>query len=156
MQKVKAGLFAKKEIKTAYLLLAVPLGWWLVTGLFPILWGIGLSFCEWTGLGNSPIVNWGENFIIFFSSDIYVMSLVRSFLLGGGAFVLTTGSGFFIAFLLNKISKGKTLLRTIWYVPVVTSAVATTQIFNTLLDPFTGVINNIVKNLGGEPIVWMD
>ena len=147
--------FISKDGKTAFWLLLIPLGWWLVIGLFPVIWGMGLSFTEWTNLADGPKFNFFDNYVTFFTTERYIMSMLRSFLLGGGSFVLTNLCGFFIAYMLNKITVGKTLLRTIWYIPAVTSAVATTQIFEILLDPFNGVLNNMIMKSGGEPIIWM-
>lgn len=149
----KRGL---REAGIAYLLLLIPLGWWLVVGLFPVVWGIGLAFCDWSSLAAAPVFHGLTNFGNFFTQRVYLMSLLRSFLLGGGAFVLTNLLGFGAALLLNRVGKLKTLFRAVWYVPAVTSTVATTQIFNILLDPFDGVINNTISALGGNPVVWMD
>lgn len=147
---------AKRDFRTALSMAGIPIAWWLVIGAFPLIWGISLGFMDWTSLAAEPTFNGLNNFILFFTSPSYLLALWRSFYIGVSSFILTTLAGFFVALGLNSITKGKGILRTVWYVPVITSAVATTQIFNIFLDPFSGVINNIIMDAGGEPVFWMD
>lgn len=138
-------------------LLAIPIGWWFITSLVPLVFGFVLGFLDWPFLGATPKFAGLKNFVTFFTSKNYYLPLIRSFTIGGSSFLLTTLFGFFVAMALNKITFLKGLFRTVWYIPVITAGVAVTQIFNILLDPFNGVINNTLADLfGTEPIIWMD
>jgi multiple sugar transport system permease protein len=144
-----------RDGKLALLLLGIPLAWWIVISAFPLLFGLLLGFFEWNGLSAVPKFNGLQNYLIFFSSDLYFTPLIRSFTIGGLCFLATTIIGFSVAILLNSIFKFQGFFRTLWYIPVVTSSVATSQIFNILLDQNNGVINNILISFGKEPVMWI-
>lgn len=136
----------------ALLLLIVPLGWWLVTSAYPLVWGLSMGFMDWSG--GDPVWAGLDNFKTFFSSEYYYMSLVNSVLIGGLCFVIQLVLSLLVALLLNKISFLKGFYRAVWYVPVVCSSVVVTQIFNIFLDPADGVLNNILINMGKKPVIW--
>ncbi|SFT15982.1 carbohydrate ABC transporter permease [Paenibacillus sp. BC26] len=128
--------------------------WWLVLSGFPILFGFLLGFFEWIGIAGSPKFVGIDNYIRFFQDPLYYNALWRSIWMGGLVTVVTLTAGFGAALLMNMPLFGKGVYRSIWYIPAVTSAVATTQIFNILLDTNNGVINNFLKSIGKEPIIW--
>ncbi|SDX46858.1 carbohydrate ABC transporter permease [Paenibacillus sp. CF384] len=128
--------------------------WWLVLSGFPILFGFLLGFFEWIGIAGSPKFVGIDNYIRFFQDPLYYEALWRSIWMGGLVTVVTLAAGFGAAMLMNMPLFGKGVYRSVWYIPAVTSAVATTQIFNILLDTNNGVINNFLKSIGKEPIVW--
>ena len=157
MLKISTKKRKKQDGLLAFALLAIPMGWWIIISFFPLIFGFVLGFVDWPYLGASPTFAGFKNFAAFFTSENYYMPLIRSFLIGGSRFILTTLLGFIVALCLNKISFLKGFFRTVWYIPVITSGVAVTQIFNMLLDPFNGVINNVLNAIFGmEPIIWMD
>ncbi|MBP3965599.1 carbohydrate ABC transporter permease [Paenibacillus lignilyticus] len=128
--------------------------WWLVLSGFPILFGFLLGFFEWIGIAGSPKFVGIDNYIRFFQDPLYYNALWRSIWMGGLVTVVTLTAGFGAALLMNMPLFGKGVYRSVWYIPAVTSAVATTQIFNILLDTNNGVINNFLKSIGKEPIIW--
>ena len=75
-------------------------------------------------------------------------------LIGGLSFIATTLIGLLFALVLNKIKVFRSVFQAIWYIPVVLSTVATTQIFNIFLDTYDGVINQMLIRAGKEIIVW--
>lgn len=143
-----------KDAVTAIIILGPMILWWLVISGLPTLFGFALGFFEWIGVASSPKFVGLKNYIRFFHDPVYYMALWRSIWIG----LLVTGSviigGFFVALLMNLALVGKGIYRTLWYIPVVTSTVATTQIFNIFLDINNGVINNLLKKFGMEPIMW--
>jgi len=136
----------------AFLLLLVPVGWWLVTSAYPLVSGISMGFMDWSE--GSPAWAGFRNFKLFFTSEYYYMSLLNSILIGGLCFVLQAVLSLLVALLLNKITVLKGFYRAIWYIPVITSSVVVTQIFNIFLDPADGVLNNILINMGKAPVIW--
>lgn len=137
----------------AVLLLPMIVFWLLVSG-FPTAFGFILGFFHWVGLADSPKFAGFDNFVHFFKDSVYTSALWRSIWLGGLVTAVTLAAGFGAALLMNMPLKGKGIYRSIWYVPAVTSTVATTQIFNLFLDTNNGVINNFLRSIGKEPIIW--
>lgn len=128
--------------------------WWLIISGFPTLFGFFLGFFEWVGVTNSPKFIGFKNYERFFNDPVYYMALWRAIWIGLLVTGLTIIVGFLVALLMNLPLKGKGLYRTMWYIPVVTSVVATTQIFNIFLDSNNGVINNFLKSMGMDPVLW--
>lgn len=143
-----------KDALIATAILSPMILWWLVLSGFPTMFGFFLGFFEWVGIADSPKFIWFDNYVRFFQDPLYYEALWRSIWLGGLVTGITLIAGFGAAILMNMPLFGKGVYRSIWYIPAVTSTVATTQIFNLLLDTNNGVINNFLKSIGKEPIVW--
>ncbi|MDO3413367.1 sugar ABC transporter permease [Saccharibacillus sp. CPCC 101409] len=143
-----------KDALIAAVILAPMILWWLVLSGFPTLFGFILGFFEWIGITGSPKFVWFHNYVRFFQDPQYYQALWRSIWLGGLVTSITLIAGFGASLLMNMPLFGKGIYRSIWYIPAVTSTVATTQIFNILLDTNNGVINNFLVSIGREPIVW--
>lgn len=143
-----------RDALIAFAILGPMIFWWMVVSGFPTLFGFGLGFFEWIGIQATPKFIGLDNFIRFFQDPLYYNALWRSIWLGGLVSAVTLTAGFGAALLMNMPLFGKGFYRSIWYVPAVTSTVATTQIFNILLDTNNGVINNFLKSIGKDPIVW--
>jgi multiple sugar transport system permease protein len=143
-----------RDAMLAAVILIPMIVFWLLLSGFPTLFGFLLGFFRWVGLADSPAFIGFDNFVHFFKDPVYTGALWRSIWLGGLVTGVTLLSGFGAALLMNMPLKGKGVYRSIWYIPAVTSTVATTQIFNLFLDTNNGVINNFLKSIGKEPIVW--
>lgn len=61
----------------------------------------------------------------------------------------------FLAILLRRKLVGKGFYRTIYFLPVVTSAVAISVVWAWLYNPEAGPINQIITTFGGEPLLWL-
>ncbi|TJY41111.1 sugar ABC transporter permease [Cohnella pontilimi] len=151
---VKRAKTRNKDAWIAAAILTPMFLFWLIASGFPTLFGFLLGFFNWIGLNDTPNFVWFDNFVSFFKNPVYTAALWRSIWLGGLVTSVTVIAGFGAALLMNMPLFAKGFYRTIWYIPAVTSTVATTQVFNTLLDTNNGVINNVLKSMGKEPIVW--
>ncbi len=60
-----------------------------------------------------------------------------------------------LAMLLRGKLAGKGIYRTIYFLPVVTSAVAISVVWTWLYNPEAGPINQIITLFGGEPLMWL-
>jgi multiple sugar transport system permease protein len=61
----------------------------------------------------------------------------------------------FLAMLLRGQLAGKSIYRTIYFLPVVTSAVAVSVVWTWLFNPEAGPVNSILRIFGGEPLMWL-
>lgn len=143
-----------RDALLAALLLSVPIGFWLLFNGYPLIFGLMLGFFEWKGISSGPKWAGLDNFIAFFRSADWTGALLRTIGLGMLCFAVSTVLGLLVALLLNRVRRGQGLFRMLWYLPSITAGVATSQIFNILLEYDGGVINNIILSLGREPIYW--
>jgi ABC-type sugar transport system permease subunit len=149
MKRVRA-----KETQVAWLLLLPIFVYFLIFQAFPIVFGIGIAFFDWVGVVATPEFVGIQNFISFFHDSMYLKALWNSFYIGLIVMSVNVIFGLFGALLLNSPIPGRTLIRSIWYAPAITSAVATSQIFLMFIDPSSGIANNVLKSVGLAPIAW--
>lgn len=104
------------------------------------------------GLG--PFVGLNNYKEAFFSEDFRQSFLVTCYYVMG-VVPTTVLLSFFIALALNQISVLKGLLRSMYFLPYVTSAVAAAMVWRSLFNPQTGVINLLLSRVGIEPLQWL-
>lgn len=150
----RARTLATKENRLAWLLIGPILLYFMVFQAFPILFGLGIGFTNWVGVTSRPTFAGLSNFVRFFSDPFYLRTLWNAFYIGALVMFFNVTIGFAGAYLLNTAMKGKTLIRSIWYLPAVTAPVATTQIFLMFIDPSSGIANRALELVGIEPIAW--
>ncbi|MBA7698829.1 Lactose transport system permease protein LacF [subsurface metagenome] len=139
---------------TAWLLLGPILVYFLILQGFPIIFGFLLGFFRWVGVTTTPEFCGLANYLTFFTEPMYLLALWRAFYIGSLVMLVNVGVGFGGALLLNLPIRGRGVFRTIWYIPVVTSTVATSQMFLIFIDPSVGVANRVLEQLGLTPVVW--
>lgn len=60
-----------------------------------------------------------------------------------------------LAVFLNHDSRGMAALRTVFYMPSVLSVTVITLIWTYMFSPFQGLIGNVFRAFGAEPLVWL-
>ena len=151
--KSRAG---KKEERTAWLcLIPAFLGVTLISYL-PTLAVFVLSLFEWNGLTTPEFVGLA-NFRRIFTKDIYLMSSLRATI--GYAFLAVVGAivySLIIALLLNMDIKGRTLFRSIFFIPYLLPAIGVFKGWQWLYEGNLGLFNFILRMLGLPPQRFLD
>lgn len=62
---------------------------------------------------------------------------------------------FMLAMLLNQDFRGKTIFRSIFYLPTIVPTVATAMIWTWLLDPDLGLLNEVLRSIGLPTSLWI-
>jgi len=130
------------------------LAYFLVFGAFPIAFGFLLGLFRWIGVDTAPKFCGLANYFHFFKEPMYMLALWRAFYMGSLVMIVNIGVGFGGALLLNLHIRGRGVFRTIWYIPVITSTVATSQMFLIFIDPSAGIANRVLQQIGLTPITW--
>ncbi len=60
-----------------------------------------------------------------------------------------------VAVLLNRKIRGVGFFRTVYFLPTVTSAVATALVWNMIYGKETGILNFMLESLGFAPVCWL-
>lgn len=151
--KSRAG---KKEERTAWLcLIPAFLGVTLISYL-PTLAVFVLSLFEWNGLTTPEFVGLA-NFRRIFTKDIYLMSSLRATI--GYAFLAVVGAivySLIIALLLNMDIKGRTIFRSIFFIPYLLPAIGVFKGWQWLYEGNFGLFNFILRMLGLPPQRFLD
>ena len=144
-----------KRNKVAYVYIAPFYLLFAVFGLFPIIMGVGLGFFSWRGT-TAPVFTGIKNYIDLFDSKLFLKSLSNTAIMGITGNFLNLFGALVLAYILNsKLIKYPTIFKTIYFLPMVTSAVAAAVVFRALFNNNAGIINYILEILGFERIFWL-
>ena len=127
----------------------------LILGAFgSILATIVLSFMNWDLL-SPPVWAGFKNYAALFTNEKFYIALTNTIKFSAMYVPGVVIFSMLVAILLNRKIKGITIFRTIYFLPCVTSAVATALIWNMIYGKDTGILNYIIQSLGGRPICWL-
>lgn len=143
-----------KRNKVAYAYIAPFYILFAVFGLFPITAGMVMSFISWDGAGPMNFVGL-KNYIDLINTKLFWKSLSNTAIIGIVGNFFNLFGGIVLAYILNsKLIKFRNLFKTIYFLPMITSAVAASIVFSSLFSLNSGVINFILKSLGFDKINW--
>ena len=113
-----------------------------------------ISFFNWD-LITPPIWAGLDNFAHLFDDELFHKSLFTTFRFSAlyvpGVLVTSLAA----ATLLNRKLRGLSFFRTVYFLPVVSSAVAVGLIWSWIYAKDAGLLNIIIEGLGGQPITWL-
>lgn len=114
---------------------------------YPFFWSIQLSFMDWKGIGTPRFIG-VANYVRMFTDDEPFLISIRNTLVYTLVHVPgTMALAFMIALLLNERVRFMPLFRTLFYLPSVTSGVATVVLWVWILHP-TGLFNRLLAVFG--------
>lgn len=144
-----------KKYRVAYVYIAPFYILFAIFGLFPMVAGFVLSFFRWDGLGLMHFLGL-NNYINLFKDALFWKALYNTLFIGLIAHIPILLGGLVLAYILNsKLVKGENIFKTIYFMPMVTSAVAISIIFSNLFGFNYGTINYILGFFGIEPVNWL-
>lgn len=121
----------------------------LVMIVAPMLYTIGLSFCDWSMSNIKPPEFVGaSNYIDLFHDDRFWGAVLRTFLFVIGAIVVETLLGIGIAVLINRKFFATNVIKTVFILPVVATPVAVGMVWKLILEPTIGYANVLVSAFG--------
>lgn len=141
-----------------YVLLAPALLYFLVFKYWP-MYGVQIAFRDYTptgGFTGSPWVGF-EHFERLFSSYQFPQILSNTILLALVNLAFVFPIPIMLALLVNQLVQGRMRrsVQTILYAPTFISTVVVVGILFVLLSPRSGLVNNLIVLLGGEPVFFM-
>ena len=144
-----------QDQRQAYaMLLPWVVGFCLFT-IYPIAWIFRYSFFSFDGFQKEYIGI--ENFVRLFARDPYFWkSVVNTFILAFMNLLVQIPLGLVLAVVLNSRLKGRTLFRTVFFLPNIISVAIVGVLFFFLFAAYQGIINNFLQFSGliEKPINW--
>ena len=107
--------------------------------------GAWYAFTDWQGIGTAHYVGL-SNFRHIWDSDVQRGALWNSLKLAAGFVVLVNGLGLALALGLNRTVKSRHLLRSLFFLPVVLSSLASAYIWQYIFD-YRGALNLLLGAL---------
>lgn len=123
--------------------------------LFPTLFALVLGFFKWAALG-TPEFFGVRNYERLFSDEIFWQAVGNTAFYAASSLFVIVPLALLEAMVLNsKRLKFRAFWRAVYFAPIVTSTVAISIVFRMLYNGDYGLINNIIKALGGLPVNWL-
>ena len=124
---------------------------YIIIVLVPVIWTLGLSTVDWNGITKMSFTGL-SNYRKMFKDPTFKAAVLNNlrFTLISTAYQYIIG--LCMAILLNSITRGKNILKVIYFIPCIIATVALSQIFIKLLalEP-KGVFNVVISALGFTP-----
>ncbi len=124
--------------------------------LFPVLFSFYLSFHQWNMFGSRPQFVGLGNYAAIISNPEFWSVLKNTAVYTFGTVPLNMAVALLIAFFLNKKIRGKKILRTMFFTPVIMSSVAAAVIWRWVYDPNFGLLNTVLGWFGIPAVNWLN
>ena len=136
------------------MLLLPVLVFFLLFQYYPILKSIVISFMDYGLLmRQTPWVGL-ENYVRQFQDPLFLSALGNTLLFVAAAVTIGVALALWLAVLVERTGRWAMLYRTLYFIPVVTSLLATSMIFRWLYAS-NGLLNFMLAFLGLEPQAWL-
>src|SRR5579884_859236 len=122
--------------------------------LGPMLASLALSFTQWD-LMRPPVFIGLENYERLVGDDLFWASLKNTAIYVAGRVPLVLVLAMLVAVMLNQRIPGRSTLRTIYYLPVVTPEVAMALLWAWMFDGNFGLVNSLLKAVGIKGPAWL-
>jgi multiple sugar transport system permease protein len=130
------------------ILLCALLGW-------PLIQAIILSFYNVNPMTlQASFVGW-SNYAAAMSEASFWSALANNFIWLGGSLILQVSAGIAFALLLNRSFPGRSLARAFILFPYLLPVVVTAVVWQWMLDPIHGVVNDVFSLFGAQAHDWL-
>lgn len=141
--------------RLGYWFIAPWLAGFLVFTAMPFLISVYLSFCRYD-VASPPVWVGTANYVELFAEDpLFWKSLSNTLSYALVAVPLGIATAFALALLLNLELRGIAIYRTVFFLPHIVPAVASSVVFMWVLNPQIGLANGLLQLVGVEGPVWL-
>jgi multiple sugar transport system permease protein len=143
----------RHELSLGYAMLAPAVIILVVFELFPVLYGVYISACDWR-LQCAQVVGL-DNYTRALTTPSTWHSLLVTATYSLISVPLQLGIGLGVAYLLYQKVRGQSFFRVVFFLPYITSTVASAAVWSYLYSPDNGLINGVLKAIGLQPQHWL-
>lgn len=126
--------------------------------LYPVVWALKYVFYQYGGYGTgTPRFVGLENLSRVFRDEVYWKSVANTFVYGFGKIIFIIPLAFFLAFLLNKQTRGNSVAQSIIFLPTIMSSAVMGLVFYLLFNAYNGEVNKMLlsAHIISKPINWL-
>nr|WP_173023543.1 MULTISPECIES: sugar ABC transporter permease [unclassified Pseudoflavonifractor] len=127
----------------------------LVFVIYPFIQGGFLSLTNWNGYSQSYKMVGLKNYVRLFTDGNVGTAFLNTLIYGFGSTLLQNVLGLAMALFLNGKFRGRSVLRTVIYLPVMIAPLIMGYVMYFFFSYNRGAINDIVLALGGQMVDWM-
>jgi ABC-type sugar transport system permease subunit len=141
------------DLSLGYAMLAPAVVILVVFEVFPILYGMYISVCDWR-LSCTQVVGL-DNYVRALTAASTWHSLLITATYSMLSVPLQLGLGLWLAYLLYQKVRGQSFFRVVFFLPYITSTVATAAVWSFIYSPDTGLVNSLLKFVNLPPQHWL-
>jgi len=137
-----------------YMFIAPNIALFTAFSFLPLIYAVYISLHDWALIGEPRFIG-VRNYLRLCQDPLFWRSLVNTLLYAAGTVPTAMAIGLLLALALNRRLPGRALLRSLYFLPLVISAVATGTIAAWIFNDNYGVLNAILAGIGGPRIAWL-
>ncbi|HME21480.1 MAG TPA: sugar ABC transporter permease [Acetobacteraceae bacterium] len=137
-----------------YLFIAPNIVLFAAFSFLPLIYAVYISFHDWTLIGEPDFIGIGNYQRLVYDS-LFWRALANTLVYAVGTVPTSMAIGLLLALALNRHMPARSFLRSLYFLPLVVSAVATGTIAAWMFNDNYGVINAIIVRLGGSRVAWL-
>lgn len=123
--------------------------------VLPFIKGICLSLTNWNGYSPSYKFVGLKNYARMLTDENVRTAFVNTIIYGFGSTLVQNVLGIAFAILLNKKFRGRSLIRTVIYLPVMIAPLIMGYIMYFFFTYNNGAVNDVLKLFGAQPVDWL-
>lgn len=123
--------------------------------VLPFIKGIYLSLTNWNGYSPSYKFVGLKNYARMLTDENAHTAFVNTIIYGFGSTLVQNVLGIAFAILLNKKFRGRSLIRTVIYLPVMIAPLIMGYIMYFFFTYNNGAVNDVLKLFGAQPVDWL-
>ncbi len=123
--------------------------------VLPFIKGIYLSLMNWNGYSPSYKFVGLKNYARMLTDENVRTAFVNTIIYGFGSTLVQNVLGIAFAILLNKKFRGRSLIRTVIYLPVMIAPLIMGYIMYFFFTYNNGAVNDVLKLFGAQPVDWL-
>jgi multiple sugar transport system permease protein len=154
-RKWKKGSMERKEAFVGYGFVAPWFIGFLAFTAGPLLFSLYASFTNYDITSQMDFIGWANYKRMFMDDPLFWKALKNTLYYVAISVPMTTMGSVLLAVLLNVKIPGMRYFRTIYYLPTVLSGVAVYMLWMMLLNPDSGLINNMLHWFGISGPAWL-
>ena len=123
--------------------------------VLPFIKGIYLSLTNWNGYSPNYKFVGLKNYARMLTDENVRTAFVNTIIYGFGSTLVQNVLGIAFAVLLNKKFRGRSLIRTVIYLPVMIAPLIMGYIMYFFFTYNNGAVNDVLKLFGAQPVDWL-
>ena len=139
-----------------YLFIIVPMTLYVCFTLGPVIFSLIMSFFRWEPMGQPVFLGLRNYQTLFLKDEVFRIALRNTTQYVLEVVPLQIVMSLLVAtIVMERWFRFRTLVRTIYFMPVVVSEISIAMIWMVLYHPSYGVFNALLKYVGLEPLNWL-
>ncbi|WP_319518525.1 sugar ABC transporter permease [uncultured Martelella sp.] len=148
MHRDKPAPWEKSAWLTFCLFLFIPVLFFIVFYIYPVIDTVWLSFQSWNGLTPNRVDVGLRNYASLLNSSRFYHSLFNNLKWLIFYVIGPTGLGLALAILVNRLTRGQSLFKLVYFLPYTLPPVAVAAIWRWLYEPSAGLITQVLNAVG--------